>query len=65
LGVTAAAPTSIEDIEARLQGADRDEVRQIFLLADEANYSGADLKAADFEHWTQAVRRHLAAEVPG
>ena len=56
---------TLEDIEARLQGADRDEVRQIFLLADEANYSGADLKAADFEHWTQAVRRHLAAEVPG
>ncbi len=55
---------TLEDIEARLQGADRDEVRQIFLLADEANYSGADLKAADFEHWTQAVRRHLAAEVP-
>ena len=55
---------TLEDIEARLQGADRDEVRQIFLLADEANYSGADLKAADFEHWTEAVRRHLAAEVP-
>jgi hypothetical protein len=54
---------TLEDIEARLQGADRDEVRQIFLLADEANYSGADLKAADFEHWTEAVRRHLAAEV--
>jgi hypothetical protein len=55
---------TLEDIEARLQGADRDEVRQIFLLADEANYSGTDLKAADFEHWTQAVRRHLAAEMP-
>src|SRR4029077_9999609 len=55
---------TLEDIEARLQGADRDEVRQIFVLADEANYSGPDLKAADFEHWTQAVRRHLAAEVP-
>jgi hypothetical protein len=55
---------TLEDIEARLQGADRDEVRQIFLLADEANYSGSDLKAADFEYWTQAVRRHLAAEMP-
>ena len=55
---------TLEDIEARLQGADRDEVRQIFLLADEANYSGAELKAADFEHWTEAVRRHLAAETP-
>jgi hypothetical protein len=55
---------TLEDIDARLQGADRDEVRQIFLLADEANYSGADLKAADFAHWTQVVRRHLAAEMP-
>jgi hypothetical protein len=53
-----------EDVDARLQGADRDEVREIFLLADEANYSGTGLKAADFEHWTQVVRRHLAGETP-
>jgi BatD DUF11 like domain len=53
-----------EDVEARLQGAARDEVREIFLLADEANYSGADLEAADFAHWTQVVRRHLAGETP-
>jgi len=55
---------TLEDLDARLQGTDRDEVRQIFLLADEANYSGTDLKAADFDHWTQVVRRHLATEAP-
>jgi hypothetical protein len=55
---------TLEDVDARLQGADRDEVRQIFLLADEANYSGTDLKAAEFDHWTEVVRRHLASETP-
>jgi hypothetical protein len=55
---------TLEDVDARLQGADRDEVRQIFVLADEANYSGADLKAADFDHWTEVVRRQLATEMP-
>jgi hypothetical protein len=55
---------TLEDLDARLQGADRDEVRDLFLLADEANYSGAELKAADFEHWTQVVRRQLGGEMP-
>jgi hypothetical protein len=55
---------TLEDVDARLQGADRDEVRDLFLLADEANYSGAELKAADFEHWTQVVRRQLGGEMP-
>jgi hypothetical protein len=50
---------AIADVESRLEGGDREDVRQIFALADEANYSGADLKAADFDHWTQVVRRHL------
>ena len=53
-----------EDIEARLQGEDRDAVGQIYALADEANYSGAPLQAADFEHWTQVVRRQLAQGQP-
>jgi hypothetical protein len=50
---------TIADVEARLEGGDRVDVRQIFALADEANYSGTDLEAADFEHWTEVVRRHL------
>jgi hypothetical protein len=55
---------AIADVEARLEGADRVDVRQIFALADEANYSGTDLEAADFEHWTQVVRRNLSAGEP-
>ena len=53
---------TVDDIDARLQGNERDDIRQIFALADEANYSGGDLKAADFERWTQVVHRQLAGE---
>jgi hypothetical protein len=55
---------AIADVETRLEGADRVDVRQIFALADEANYSGTDLEAADFEHWTQVVRRTLGLGEP-
>ena len=55
---------TIADVDARLEGGDRDDIRQIFALADEANYSGGDLQAADFEHWTQLVRRQFTAEDP-
>ena len=58
------APTllSVDDVEVRLQGDDREHVLQIFALADEADYSGAALQAADFEHWTQVVRRQLSEQ---
>jgi hypothetical protein len=61
---SAVAPALLtaDDIEAGLQGEDHDAVRQIFALADEANYSGAPLRAADFEHWTQVVRRLLTGQ---
>ena len=55
---------TVADVEARLEGGDRVDVRQIFALADEANYSGAALEAADFEHWTQVVRRNLGMDEP-
>ena len=55
---------TLDDVDARLQGEEREQIRQIFLLADEANYSGAELKAADFEHWTRVVRNQLAGEQP-
>jgi hypothetical protein len=55
---------SVADIDARLQSADRDEIRQIFVFADEANYSGDELQAADFERWTQVVDRQMASETP-
>ena len=51
---------TLDDIDTRFEGSERDDIRQIFVLADEANYSGGDLHAADFERWTQIVRRHLA-----
>jgi hypothetical protein len=58
------APEEISEalVDARLEDADRNDIRQLFALADEANYSGDDLKAADFERWTQIVSRQLSAE---
>ena len=58
------APEEISEalIDARLEDADRDDIRQIFALADEANYSGDELKAADFARWTEIVTRQLAGE---
>ena len=58
------APEQIAEdlVDVRLEGADKDDIRQIFALADEANYSGDDLKAADFERWTQIVGRQLSEE---
>jgi hypothetical protein len=58
------APEEISEdlIDARLEDADRDDIRQIFALADEANYSGDDLQAADFDRWTEIVGRQLAVE---
>lgn len=60
---------TLAEVEARLEGGDRDDVGEIFALADEANYSGAELKATHFERWTGIVRRqvssaHLAGERP-
>jgi BatD DUF11 like domain len=52
------------DLDAHLEGDDANDIRQLFTLADEANYSGDTLKAADFERWTQIVRRQLPAEKP-
>ena len=58
------APDQITEdlVDTRLEDADKDDIRQIFALADEANYSGDDLKAADFERWTQIVGRQLSEE---
>ena len=53
---------SSADVDARLEVDDRDDIHQIFALADEANYSGGDLQAADFEHWTQLVRWQFTVE---
>ena len=54
---------SMADVDQHLESDDANDIRQIFTLADEANYSGDELKAADFERWTQIVRRQLPDEV--
>jgi BatD DUF11 like domain len=46
------------ELDARL-GPDADDVRQLFVLADEANYSGDAPQAADFDRWTNIVRRSM------
>ena len=43
-------------------GAESEEIRQIFALADEANYSGHQLTTTDFERWTHIVRHRLLDE---
>ena len=50
-----------DDVGTQL-GKDGDDLREIFALADEANYAGRYLRAADFERWTQIVRRLLQDE---
>jgi BatD DUF11 like domain len=49
------------DIEARL-ASEGEEIRQLFALADEANYSGRQLTTTDFERWIQVVRQRLSDE---
>jgi hypothetical protein len=55
---------ALADVDARLEGADKDDIRQIFVFADEANFSGDKLKAADFERWTDVIHRRLNLETP-
>jgi hypothetical protein len=52
------------EVDARSEGGDREGILQIFALADEANYSGGGLQAADFDRWTQLVRRQIAGVSP-
>jgi hypothetical protein len=49
------------DVDAQL-GADGADLREIFALADEANYAGGALQPADFARWTQIVHRQLSSE---
>jgi BatD DUF11 like domain len=60
------APEQIGSVElnSQMQGSDREDILQIFALADEANYSGGALQAADFDRWTQLVRRQIAEVTP-
>ncbi|MGO9991416.1 MAG: BatD family protein [Steroidobacteraceae bacterium] len=50
-------------IGARLD-AEGDEIRQLFALADEANYSGDQPTTTEFERWIEIVRQRLLKGKP-
>jgi hypothetical protein len=59
----AAGQITTTDVEARLGGeSDGEDIRQLFVLADEANYSGHEPATIDFARWTQVVRRRMLGE---
>jgi hypothetical protein len=59
----AAGQISATELAARL-GNERDgeDIRQLFALADEANYSGHEPTTIDFIRWTQVVRRGVLGD---
>jgi hypothetical protein len=51
------------DVDARLgNDGDSNDIRHLFALADEANYSGHEPTTIDFARWTQVVRRRMMDE---
>ena len=63
---------TLDELDARMGGVDVSqeigedseiaEIREIFALADEANYAGHEMTRIDFDRWTQFMRRQLAEE---
>jgi hypothetical protein len=47
------------ELEARL-GADGEEIRRLFAMADEAKYSDRQGGGLDLQHWLRLVRSELA-----
>jgi hypothetical protein len=57
--VTAGQITT-SDVEARLGGeSDGEDIRQLFALADEANYADHAPATIDFARWIRVVRRRM------
>ena len=54
----APASITIAEIDARLNG-EGEEIRRVFVLADQAAYSGQPLSTADFQLWKETVREKL------
>jgi BatD DUF11 like domain len=52
---------TMAEIESRV-GAEGDDLRQLFALADESKYSGHGLINVDFSRWIQFVRQQLMVE---
>ena len=46
------------ELDSRL-GPDHEDIRQLFALADEANYSGGTPQTTDFERWTHIVHSRV------
>jgi hypothetical protein len=55
---------TIDEVDTRFEGDDKNDIRQIFALADEANYSQDDMTTADFERWTQLIHRQITVKAP-
>lgn len=59
----AAGQITTAEVAARLGSeSDGEDIRQLFALADEANYSGHEPTTIDFTHWMQVVRRGMRME---
>jgi len=54
----APASITIAEIDARLNG-EGGEIRRLFVLADQAAYSGQHLTTADFHQWKEVVREQM------
>jgi hypothetical protein len=59
----AAEDVTLDEVDARL-GTDGADIREILLLADEANYSGHAMTSTDFQRWMQIVRDQLMEAPP-
>lgn len=55
---------TIAEVDTRFEGDDKSGIRQIFTLADEANYSQDELTTADFDRWTQLIHRQITVKAP-
>ncbi len=60
---TAPEQITAVDLDARL-GGDANDVRRLFALTDEIEYSGYRPTAADFSRWMQLVRTQISRETP-
>ena len=59
----AAGQITTAEVAARLGSeSDGEDIRQLFALADEANYSGHEPTTIDFTRWMQVVRRGMRME---
>jgi hypothetical protein len=56
------APEQVTMAEIESLGAEGEDLRQLFALADESKYSGHGLTNVNFPRWMEFVRHQLMAE---